>query len=324
MGREMPDKSVQRVWMLRSCLKPPLTLSFTPLRITRLDAEKTEIEDMRNPFLYMKPRHIRKSIRIVNLATELNWRLSGRILEKLPNLNTVILHAPNLDFAGALAHIDRVIFSHAPLQDPWMDEYFDALPCRPVTGTADARTARGAGAGDERPLCSRKHTRKLVVNMTEADTESPVMSVFTAPLKEVVIILHPWSGRVDIMQARNFDPRQCIIAIAVRGLHVGARVTIVNPEQLDFETGRRTSTFPHYAIVDGVQEDPRMVLRRAIHAHAITMPAPTPEGANVDMDRQFRIIETPTYVKEIGWREFEIEACLRCPTVEHVMMGPGN
>lgn len=322
-GLEMPDESVQRVWMVRSCRYPPLSLSVTPLHITRMDPAGREIDGMRNPFVHMRPRYLRKTIRVLNLAVpDLNWRIGGRILESLSNLHTIILHVPNLDFAGALAHVDRIIYSYAPMLDEGTDEYFDALPCRPVTVSRDTEppTELGSDADDERPLCSRKHTRKLVVNLTEPDFDSPVMKVFTAPVKEIVIILHPWDEPVARQRAVAFDPRQCIVSLAVRGLHIGARVTIVNPEQLDFETGARLSTFPHGGgIASG---DAKQELRAMVGTHAAIVPTPLPEGATFDIERQLRIIETPEYVKEIGWEEFEIEACLRCPTVESIVKFP--
>lgn len=320
-GPRMPGKSARQLWMVRSCRSPQVTLSLTPLHLKRTDGnvEGQETDGPENPFLFM-PSFIGSSIRILNLVALVDLQPTERIFGSLPNLHTVILHAPNLDYACAFAHIDRIIFSQAPRPGRRLDENYDSHPCRLVTGVSDARTPQQLQQGN-RPLCSRKHTRKLVINQTASCFQYAFVQVYTPPVQEIVIILCPWTTSVTRVLAGFSDPRQCVVPFVLRGLQIGAKVTIVNPEQLAFESGAPTSTNRPKKFTKSSASLKSMIERFAsLKPPRFLAPLSDPEceRAVLDIQRLLRIIDTPTYVQEIGWREFEIEACLRCPTVELV------
>lgn len=325
-GIEMPRGEAQRAWLVRSSRRPTLQLSYTPLRITAMNNETGEIASMENVFLYMKPRYLRRTIRIIALG--------------LPYMDHNLLYTPSLDFAGAFAYVDRVIYSIAPMLDRDEDEYFDALPCRPADpayrNAVPESWSRTYPKHLHAPPCTRPHTRKLVVNDTAADWESTVQLVCTAPVKEIVIIMHPWPMPIKWSIGGAFDPRQCIVALVVRGLHIGANVTIVNPTHTTIPSSPDPGVSPYQKrTVDSEEaskksseeasedewdsdstddDEAEQTLRDLIDHSLASLPAPR-GGLTHDLHRQLRIITTREYVAEIGWPEFEIEACLRWPTV---------
>lgn len=269
---------------VRSCLRPGIHFGLSEPLYYSLDLGKDVLRELRPEYLY-------RTVQILDygLGTEhVHPSLGLKLVQRFPNLHTIRL---SLNFANLhlLQHVERVIFKDRPI---WTveDHPSSAVTCS--------------------PNCTRKHLRKIVVNVNLPDLRDTVKGGGPLPfdsstgLEEVVLIFHEWvfipDALRDIGDNSRQDLRFTVRAIAAAAMVAGARVTIVNVQQRDLVSGTRTGNFPD---AEDPEEELEYLIREGLKHFGRSMFFGRPG--------QLRFLTTEHYVAEIGAREFEIESGVR-------------